>query len=85
MSKVEKLEHEAARLRSDFSGARRGHAYWYEKNRLLENAVRAQARACFAASTPDEAQAAMEVLLRRVPVKPRKKWSLGRMTLRGRR
>ena len=46
---------------------RRYFVKWYNKNRLLENAIRDAHKRCMAASTPDEAQAAMTDLVRRVP------------------
>lgn len=70
----EQLEVSRARHAHESGRNRAGYRKWYEKNRLLENAIREAAKKCFAASTEDEAQAAMADLLRRVPKNPRLKW-----------
>lgn len=70
------LETSRARHAHENGSNRRAFKHWYDKNRLLENAIRRQAAKCFTAKDEDEAQAAMADLLRLVPKNPRKKWGL---------
>lgn len=66
---LDELETRVARLSHELGSARRGQEYWYEKNRLLENAVRD-------ALDPRKGHLgdALIRLAKRVPKNPRKKW-----------
>ena len=76
---VSSIELDLAKLRSRLYSANAGHKKWYEKNRLLENAIREFVRS----AKWDELEgryfiepAKVEGMLKRVPIHPRKKWRL---------
>lgn len=77
----EQLESERARHAHEAGSARRALAYWYERNRLLENRVRAATEE----TGLKERSEALNALVRYIPAKPRKKWAIGRFTKQGRR
>lgn len=66
---VIELENTIGRLRAKLSTAERGHKNWYEKNRLLENRIRAAIKVGETID-PDKLYA----LVTSVPKNPRKKW-----------
>lgn len=69
---IDEYEHQFAILRSEAHSARRAYKKWYERNRLLENRIRALDSNYY--GTMESLRNDLRAIVKRLPSKPRKKW-----------